>query len=315
MGNLHSTERMKAWSWEDEKHEGRPQGTWNCWERVPRSADPAQTLVPGAGNGPVSGYQVSQECRWSRAFSIISAQWHTRTGWPSIPDLAWKSSVLGNFCPKQTGMVGYPFQGLSKTRIIKECQNYWGFLVFTGLSIIIISCPHFEHCKVKMRPSLEKGLSLQFYQYIWNAAHEIQSFPLSYSWLCVVRKVCMNWEVCDTCPHSCPWRLKSKVNTICLRVRSCKCYRSWDQTSRRHWDGCACVCVCVYLYQGVSSHPEEGPMSQGPLSDFAPGEESPLQVVPKALRNQQALDVSLSISEKKISCFIIFSLFKKQNRM
>lgn len=109
MGNLHSTERMKAWSWEDEKHEGRPQGTWNCWERVPRSADPAQTLVPGAGNGPVSGCQVSQECRWSRAFSIISAQWTYRNRVTIHPRFSLKVQCAGKLLSQANWHGWLPF--------------------------------------------------------------------------------------------------------------------------------------------------------------------------------------------------------------
>jgi hypothetical protein len=40
--------------------------------------------------------------------------------------------------------------------------------------------------------------------------------PLFYSWLCVVRKVCKNWEDCDMCACLYPWCWEPKVSTVGL---------------------------------------------------------------------------------------------------
>lgn len=100
----------------------------------------------------------------------------------------------------------------------------------------------------------------------------------------------MNLEVCDTCPRPYPWRFKSKVNAICLRVRSSKHYRSRDHTSRGHADRCMCGSWGVSSRGGASA-PECG---------FALGEKLPSQMMPEVLGNQQAQDFSFSIVEKKI---------------
>jgi hypothetical protein len=71
---------------------------------------------------------------------------------------------------------------------------------------------------------------------------------------CVVRKVCMNWEVCDTCPRSCPWCLEPKVNIICLRVGSCKHCRSQNQHHGDTWRSVTCVWACVSGRSHPSRH-------------------------------------------------------------
>ena len=105
-------------------------------------------------------------------------------------------------------------QELFKTGIKKECSSQRGFQQSLIHPLSLLS--HFEPWKAKIWPCLEKGLSPQFYQYIWNAAQEIQSFCLSYSGLCVVRKVCVNLEVCGTCPRSYPQCFEPKVNAVAL---------------------------------------------------------------------------------------------------
>ena len=119
----------------------------------------------GAGNGPVPGCEAAQECRWSGAYSSVPAQGHI-TGRPAIPDLALKTLHPGRLLSlEQTRKVGHPIKVLSRTRIIKECWSYWGFLVLIGLPITIIRpSSHFEQQKVNIWPHLGKRVSLQFYQ-------------------------------------------------------------------------------------------------------------------------------------------------------
>lgn len=99
----------------------------------------------GAGNGPVPGGGAAQQCRWSRAQPIVPMQGHA-TGRPAIPYLAPKVLRPGKLLSlERTEKVGHPIEVLSKTRIMRECWSYGGFLVLLGLPRIINRpASHFE---------------------------------------------------------------------------------------------------------------------------------------------------------------------------
>ena len=232
------TEHLKACSQEGKECLERTQWTGNrgrvgptfCW-----SCRSPETGELGLGRIRVSGRSREQVKQG------VPAQGRVRIGWWSVPGLAVNSPCPGKlFSPEQTGMVSHPMQELFKTEIKKECSSQRGFQ--QSLIHLLSLLSHFEPWKAKIWPCLEKGLSPQFYQYIWNAAQEIQSFSLSYSGLCVVRKVCVNLEVCDTCPRLYPRCSEPKVNAVGLRVRSGERYRSRDRTSRGRGDRCVCEC-------------------------------------------------------------------------